>query len=54
MQSTSGWWRAGAAAVHVYTASGAVLALLIVLAAVGGDEGRALRLGPGAAAVVPV
>jgi phosphatidylcholine synthase len=45
VQTTSGWWRLGAGAVHVYTASGAVLALLIVLAAVGGDEARALWLG---------
>ena len=45
MQTTSGWWRAGAAAVHLYTASGAVLALLIVLAAIGGHESRALWLG---------
>ena len=45
METTSGWQRAGAAAVHLYTASGAVLALLIVLAAVQGDVTRALWLG---------
>jgi len=45
VQTTSGWWRVGAAAVHLYTASGAALALLIVLAAVGGHEARALWLG---------
>ena len=45
MGTTTGWQRAGAAAVHLYTASGAVLALLIVLAAVRGDEGQALWLG---------
>ena len=45
METTSGWQRAGAAAVHLYTASGAVLALLIVLAAVAGDVTRALWLG---------
>ena len=33
-QRTSPWFRMGAAAVHLYTASGAVLALLIVLAAI--------------------
>lgn len=37
------WLRA--AAVHVYTASGAVLGLLIVLAAIDGDAARALWLG---------
>lgn len=37
------WWRA--AAVHVYTASGAVLGLLIVLAAIDGAVARALWLG---------
>jgi phosphatidylcholine synthase len=45
VRTTSGWQRAGAAAVHLYTASGAVLALLIVLAAVRGDEAGALWLG---------
>ena len=35
----------GAGAVHVYTASGAALALLIVLAAVEGDAVKALALG---------
>jgi phosphatidylcholine synthase len=45
VRTTSGWQRAGAAAVHLYTASGAVLALLIVLAAVRGDEAQALWLG---------
>ena len=45
MRTTSGWQRAGAAAVHLYTASGAVLALLIVLAAVRGNEAQALWLG---------
>jgi len=45
VQTTSGWWRVGAGAVHVYTASGAVLALLIVLAAIDGNESRALWLG---------
>lgn len=37
--------RLAAAAVHVYTACGSVLALLIVLAAVGGEPVRALWLG---------
>ena len=46
MQRTiSPWLRAGAAAVHVYTASGAVLAFLIVLAAIQGDAVQALWLG---------
>ncbi|RJK95438.1 CDP-alcohol phosphatidyltransferase family protein [Vallicoccus soli] len=45
METTTAWQRAGAAAVHVYTASGAVLALLIVLAAIDGDVERALWLG---------
>jgi phosphatidylcholine synthase len=45
VETTSGWQRAGAAAVHLYTASGAVLALLIVLAAVQGNVTRALWLG---------
>jgi phosphatidylcholine synthase len=37
------WLRA--AAVHVYTATGAVLALLIVIAAIEGDAARALWIG---------
>ncbi len=41
----SPWLRLRAFAVHLYTASGAVLALLIVVAAVGGDVVRALWLG---------
>jgi phosphatidylcholine synthase len=45
VETTSAWQRAGAAAVHLYTASGAVLALLMVLAAIDGDEERALWLG---------
>ncbi len=45
VETTSAWQRAGAAAVHVYTASGAALALLIVLAAIDGDVERALWLG---------
>ena len=43
--SADRWLWLRAAAVHVYTASGAVLALLIVLAAVDGDVVRALWLG---------
>lgn len=39
------WLRAGAGAVHLYTASGVVLALLIVLAALEGNAVRALWLG---------
>lgn len=39
------WLRAGAGAVHLYTASGVVVALLIVLAALEGDAVRALWLG---------
>ena len=39
------WLRLRAIAVHLYTASGAVLALLIVVAAVNGDVVRALWLG---------
>jgi phosphatidylcholine synthase len=39
------WLLAGAFAVHLYTASGAVLAFLIVLAAVRGDVRQALWLG---------
>lgn len=42
---TLAWQRAGAGAVHLYTASGSALALLIVLAAVNGDAVRALWLG---------
>lgn len=38
------WFRLKAAAVHLYTASGAVLALLIVVAAFGGETTRALWL----------
>jgi phosphatidylcholine synthase len=46
MRPTSSRWRQlRAGAVHVYTASGAVLALLIVRAAVEGDVTRALWLG---------
>ena len=43
--STPLWLRLRAVAVHLYTASGAVLALLIVVAAVNGDVVRALWLG---------
>jgi phosphatidylcholine synthase len=39
------WLRVAAAAVHVYTACGSVLALLIVLAAFSGEPVRALWLG---------
>jgi phosphatidylcholine synthase len=39
------WQRLAAGAVHVYTATGSVLALLIVLAAIDGDVERALWLG---------
>ena len=39
------WRRRSALAVHVYTASGTALALLIVLAAIEGDAVRALWLG---------
>lgn len=45
MQQTSPWLRIGAGAVHLYTASGAVLALLIALAAFEGHVIRALWLG---------
>lgn len=45
MQRTSSLDRVGAAAVHLYTASGAVLAFLIVLAAFQGDIVQALWLG---------
>jgi phosphatidylcholine synthase len=41
----SGWGRVGAGAVHLYTASGTALALLIVFAAFEGDPVRALWLG---------
>jgi phosphatidylcholine synthase len=44
-QTTSPWLRASAAAVHLYTASGAVLAFLIVLAAIDGRAVEALWLG---------
>lgn len=43
--TSSRWQRLRAAAVHCYTASGTVLALLIVVAAVEGDAVRALWLG---------
>ncbi len=43
--TVSPWLRLRAVAVHLYTASGAVLALLIVVAAYGGDVVRALWLG---------
>jgi phosphatidylcholine synthase len=45
--STAGWtWsKLGGWLVHAYTATGAVLALLIVLAAVDGDVTEALWLG---------
>jgi len=39
------WPRVRAAVVHVFTASGAFLAFLFVLAAIEGDEARALWLG---------
>ena len=39
------WPLLRAAAVHLYTATGAVLALLIVLAAIEGEVDRALWLG---------
>jgi phosphatidylcholine synthase len=42
---TLAWQRAGAGAVHLYTASGSALALLIVLAAFRGDAVTALWLG---------
>lgn len=41
----SSWAEVGAAAVHLYTASGAVLAFLIVLAAIQGNAVQALWLG---------
>jgi phosphatidylcholine synthase len=43
--TTSRWSQFSAAAVHLYTASGAVLAFLIVLAAIQGDAVQALWLG---------
>ena len=43
----SRWLHLGAVGVHVYTASGAALALLIVLAAVDGDAVRALAYASG-------
>jgi len=45
VQRPSSWLRAGAGAVHLYTASGVVIALLIVLAALEGAATRALWLG---------
>ena len=45
MTSRPSWPKIRAAAVHAYTASGSVLALLIVVAAVDGDAVRALWLG---------
>ena len=45
MPSSSSWSGLRAGLVHAYTASGAVLALLIVLAAVEGATARALWLG---------
>ena len=42
---TGNWQRAGAGAVHLYTASGSALALLIVLAAFANDAITALWLG---------
>src|SRR5919202_3952342 len=44
-RTTSLWLRVGAAAVHLYTASGAVLAFLIVLAAIERHTVTALWLG---------
>ncbi len=44
-QTTSPWGQLSAAAVHLYTASGAVLAFLIVLAAFQGNIVQALWLG---------
>lgn len=43
-ETTSPWLRVGAAAVHLYTAAGAVLAFLIVLAAIEGRVVDALWL----------
>jgi len=45
MSRPTPWPRLRAGAVHLYTASGSVLALLIVLAAIEGDAVRALWLG---------
>ena len=45
MTATWTWQKLGSLFVHGYTATGAVLALLIVLAAVDGDVQRALWLG---------
>jgi phosphatidylcholine synthase len=45
MSQTSPWQRAAAWAVHLYTASGSVLAVLIVVAAFQGEAVRALWLG---------
>ena len=45
LQSPSRWLQAGAFVVHLYTASGAVLAFLIVLAAIRGNVLQALWLG---------
>ncbi len=45
MPSSSSWSGLRAGAVHAYTATGAVLALLIVLAAIHGDTAQALWLG---------
>lgn len=44
-QNTAPWLRIGAAAVHLYTATGAVVGLLIVQAAIEGNVVRALWLG---------
>jgi phosphatidylcholine synthase len=44
-RTTSRWSQFSAAAVHLYTASGAVLAFLIVLAAIQGDAVQALWWG---------
>src|SRR5919206_1464673 len=41
-RSTSRWSQFGAAAVHLYTASGAVLAFMMVLAAIQGNAVQAL------------
>ncbi len=45
MPTSSSWSGLRASAVHAYTASGAVLALLIVLAAIEGNVAQALWLG---------
>src|ERR671915_38934 len=44
-RTTSPWVQVSAAAVHLYTACGAVLAFMMVLAAIEGDAIRALWLG---------